>query len=70
MRHDETVGNDVDDEVLDPGEELHLVQALKIGINRQDNLKLMRYTVRKNSFDCDTGRNMYMDDKMIGSYTY
>ncbi len=25
MRHDETVGNDVDDEVLDPGEALHLV---------------------------------------------
>ncbi len=37
VRHDETVGNDVDDEVLDSGEELHLVQALKIGINRQDN---------------------------------
>ncbi len=25
MRHDETIGNDVDNEVLDPGEELHLV---------------------------------------------
>ncbi len=25
MRHGETVDNDVDDEVLDPGEELHLV---------------------------------------------
>jgi len=36
VRHDKTIGNDVDDEVLDPREELHLVQALKIGINRQD----------------------------------
>jgi hypothetical protein len=63
VRHDETIGNDMDDEVLDPGEELHLVQALKIGINRQDNLKLMRYTVRKKNFDCDTGRIMYMGDK-------
>ncbi len=25
MGHDKTVGNDVDDEVLDPGEALHLV---------------------------------------------
>ncbi len=25
MRHGETIGNDVDDEVLDPGEALHLV---------------------------------------------
>ncbi len=25
MRHDETIGNDVDDEVLDHREELHLV---------------------------------------------
>ncbi len=25
MRHDKTIGNDVDDEVLDPGEALHLV---------------------------------------------
>jgi hypothetical protein len=25
VRHGETVGNDVDDEVLDPGEALHLV---------------------------------------------
>jgi hypothetical protein len=25
VRHDETVGNDVDDEVLDPREELHLL---------------------------------------------
>jgi hypothetical protein len=34
MGHDQTVGNDVDDEVLDTREQLHLVQALKIGIDR------------------------------------